>query len=109
MYFHIRLLYNLGWAFEDTKIYLQEGCGLSNKWLRLQLRLCVYHYHLGKENIQTGNDSGLPAVENFRLHVTFNKTLSLDFSNSVLIRRAFRRSLKSDLLKYRMQTLEIIK
>lgn len=74
-----------------------------------QLRFCVYHYHLGTENIQTGNDSGLPAVGDFSLNVTFNKTLSLDFTETILIRTAFRRYQKSELLRKRMQTLEIIK
>lgn len=77
--------------------------------VRFQLRFCVYHYHLGTENIQTGNDSGLPAVGDFSLLLTFNKTLSLDFSEIILIRTAFRRYQKSELLRKRMQILEVMK
>lgn len=52
-----------------------------------------------QENIQNGNDSGLPAVGNFSLNVTFNKTLSLDFSETIPIRTAFRRDRKSEPLR----------
>lgn len=45
----------------------------------------------GAENIQTSNDSWLPAVGDLGLNVTFNKTLSPDFSETILIRTAFRR------------------
>lgn len=37
----------------------------------------------------------------FSLSVTFNKTLSLDFSATVLIRTAFRRCQENDLLRCR--------
>lgn len=65
----------------------------------LQLGLCVYHDYLGTENIQTGNDSGLPAVGDCRLTAAFNKTLSLDFSESTLIRTTFRRHWMSEPLR----------
>jgi len=77
--------------------------------VNLQLRLCVYHYHLSTENIQNGNDSGLPAVGNFSLNVTFIKTLSLDFRETIQIRTAFRRVQKSEPLRKRMHTLEMMK
>lgn len=59
--------------------------------------------------MQTGNDSGLPAEGNFRHNVTFNKTLSQDFSETIWIRTAFRRYWKSELLRKRVHTLEMRK